>query len=622
MRLLKQSSTAQPLVFLMVLSSDHITGATGLTPTVMLSKNGGSFASPSGTVSEIANGWYQVAGNATDTATLGPLVLHASGTGADPGDVIHEVVAFDPQDATRFGLSALPNAAAAASGGLITAGTGSNQINPDGTGAAPIAFGTSLPTAPTANSVGEALFIADIMGGRINTAQGGTSTTITLDSGASSDTGAYVGDDLYLYSGTGGGIRGTGQRRTVTAYNTTTKVATVHRAWDTTPDNTTKFITLPGAKADVWLAVGGLATATAAGVLDTNAKNLGGASQTGADVGAQTSAASIAAAVWNALTASYAANNTFGKLVGAMVIQTGDAYAYLTTNLGALGAGATALASAVWSVATRVLTAGTNIALVKGTGITGFNDITASAAATAVWTDTTSSDFTQAGSIGKSLAPATLGTAPGASGGLFIAGSNAATTVNFTGNLSGSVGSVTTSVSANLTQINGTSIAGTSTYVAAAFLNMFNVASPALTVASVNQTGDSCAIVSNGTYGNAALATQVAAIPTSPPATVTLAASQPNYAPAKAGQQMDLVNAPNATAVTAIQNGMATAINQTSILDLMQADRVIDITTDSTQYHEVLFVSGTNTTLLTKKLYDVNGNKLNATSTVVGQAKQ
>ncbi len=39
---------------------------------------------------------------------------------------------------------------------------------------------------------------------------------------------------------------------------------------------------------------------------------------------------------------------------------------------------------------------------------------------------------------------------PGAAGGLFIAGSNAATTVNFTGNLSGSVGSVTGLTAANL----------------------------------------------------------------------------------------------------------------------------------------------------------------------------
>lgn len=39
---------------------------------------------------------------------------------------------------------------------------------------------------------------------------------------------------------------------------------------------------------------------------------------------------------------------------------------------------------------------------------------------------------------------------------------------------------------------------------------------------------------------------------------VTLAASQPYYAPAKVGSQMDLVNAPNATAITAIQAGLST----------------------------------------------------------------
>lgn len=38
---------------------------------------------------------------------------------------------------------------------------------------------------------------------------------------------------------------------------------------------------------------------------------------------------------------------------------------------------------------------------------------------------------------------------------------------------------------------------------------------------------------------------------------VTLAASQPNYAPAKAGDKMDLVDAPNSTAITAIQSGLS-----------------------------------------------------------------
>ncbi len=250
MRLLKQSSTAQPLVFLMVLSSDHISGATGLSPTVTLSKNGGSFTAPSGSVTEIANGWYQVAGNASDTGTLGPLVLHAIATGADPSDTIHEVVAFDPQVAP--------------------------------------------PTA-----------------------------------------------------------------------------------------------------------------------------------------------AQIATALWQDLLSS--------------------------------------------------------------------------------------SDFNTAGSVGALVKT----------------------------NLDTNVGS--------------------------------------------------------------RMATFT---------TVTLAASQPNYAPAKVGDKMDLVDAPNAAAVTAIQNGLATAAGQTDELNLLAADRVVDITTDPTQYHEVFYASGTSTVLLTKKLYDVAGAKLNSTSTVVGQVRQ
>jgi hypothetical protein len=120
---LKQSSTAQPLVFLMIDSSDHITGKTGLTPTVTLSKSGAAFASPAGSVTEIANGWYKVAGNATDTGTLGPLILHATGTGADPVDIEFEVVAFDPQVGTNLGLSAIPTGNPGAANGLFIAGT-------------------------------------------------------------------------------------------------------------------------------------------------------------------------------------------------------------------------------------------------------------------------------------------------------------------------------------------------------------------------------------------------------------------------------------------------------------------------------------------------------------------
>ncbi len=131
----KKDSAAYPLVFLMIDSSDHISGKTGLAPTVTLSKNGAAFGSPAGAVTQIANGWYQVAGHATDTNTLGPLVLHASAAGADPTDAAYFVVAYDPQDAVRGGLTALPNVASGSAGAIPTTGTGANQIQVNGTGA-------------------------------------------------------------------------------------------------------------------------------------------------------------------------------------------------------------------------------------------------------------------------------------------------------------------------------------------------------------------------------------------------------------------------------------------------------------------------------------------------------
>src|SRR5262249_53039013 len=128
-----QSSTQSPLPFFMVQSSDHIAGATGLSPTVTIRKPGGSFAAPSGAVTEIANGWYQVAGNATDTNTLGPLLLHATGTGADPCDiVVANIVAYNPQDSVRAGLTALPNTVCTTNASLITSGTGTDQLSVSG----------------------------------------------------------------------------------------------------------------------------------------------------------------------------------------------------------------------------------------------------------------------------------------------------------------------------------------------------------------------------------------------------------------------------------------------------------------------------------------------------------
>lgn len=96
-QLLKQNQTAEYITFLLVLSSDHITGATGKSPTVTLSKNGGSYGAASGAVTELGNGIYRLAGNATDANTLGPLDIHITATDCDPADIKCQVVAFDPR---------------------------------------------------------------------------------------------------------------------------------------------------------------------------------------------------------------------------------------------------------------------------------------------------------------------------------------------------------------------------------------------------------------------------------------------------------------------------------------------------------------------------------------------
>lgn len=83
-----KSSSGTPLLFFITQTADHITGLTGASPTVTISKNGAAFGSPAGVVTEISSGWYKVAGNATDSNTAGPLALHAIVASGDPCDIL------------------------------------------------------------------------------------------------------------------------------------------------------------------------------------------------------------------------------------------------------------------------------------------------------------------------------------------------------------------------------------------------------------------------------------------------------------------------------------------------------------------------------------------------------
>ena len=103
--LLKQS-TARNRPILMVDSTDHVTGKTGLTLTITASKDGAAFASITPTVTELASGWYTLALTTAHTDTLGALAFHITSTGADPTDLADEVVLDLPGTGGSVTLSA------------------------------------------------------------------------------------------------------------------------------------------------------------------------------------------------------------------------------------------------------------------------------------------------------------------------------------------------------------------------------------------------------------------------------------------------------------------------------------------------------------------------------------
>lgn len=62
------------------------------------------------------------------------VVMLKGATNMEPVVLEIQLVSFDPNDSVRAGLTALPNAAAAASGGLFIRGTGAGAINQDANG--------------------------------------------------------------------------------------------------------------------------------------------------------------------------------------------------------------------------------------------------------------------------------------------------------------------------------------------------------------------------------------------------------------------------------------------------------------------------------------------------------
>ncbi len=351
-------------------------------------------------------------------------------------------------------------------------------------------------------------------------AQAGAATTITLASTASAVNGIYVGSIVTILSGTGAG-----ETAEITAYNGSTKVATVNTAWSINPDTTSAYAVIPtasgtgtsGTTTDVnvvsW--AGTAVGVSIAGIPRVDIVDIGGSalSTTTAQLGvnvvkynnvtAQTDINGFPAVdvedfrgATSAGTPGYAGidwgqvanKTTVNALTNTSIASVSGAVGSVTGSVGSVTAGVTVttnndktgyslsvspptaaqVATAIWTDTTGsdfTVTSSPGSILVAQLGgtftttsssifsvaslanaPTGGSAPTVSQIATAVWQDATAGDFTTSGSIGKSLF--TSGVVPGAAGGLFIAGTNAATTVTtsftttFTGNLTGTIGNL------------------------------------------------------------------------------------------------------------------------------------------------------------------------------------
>lgn len=276
MREISQSTIHNVMVF-MTDSSDHIAGKTSLTLTVTASKDGAAFASISPTVTERGNGWYNLALTTSHTDTLGDLAIHITATGADPTDLVMRVVAVNKADSVRMGLTALPNAAADAAGGLPISDAGGLDLdgvlsgNTPQTGDAYARLGAPVGASISADVAASLTAI-----GNLNDFDPATDTVI-LDATQANYAPAKAGDEMDLVNAPNATAVSAIQSGLATSANVTTIVGHLTdikgAGWTTT--DTLEAIRDRGDAA--WITATGFSTHSAADVrseMDSNSTQL------------------------------------------------------------------------------------------------------------------------------------------------------------------------------------------------------------------------------------------------------------------------------------------------------------------------------------------------------------
>jgi hypothetical protein len=326
----------------------------------------------------------QSGASATTDYYKNDLVVIVSGTGAKQGRFISAYngttkVATVPTWATNPDntsvYTVLPFAAIA------------GATAPTATENADAVWGALLSTYNSANTFGEYFNSRRL---RRNTAQSGTTSSITLDASASATNNQYRYAFVSVLSGTGSGQ----SSRQITAYNGSSKAATVAPDWTTAPDNTSVFFIEPF----------GLDAATVA---------------------------LIASAVWEETRAGHATAGSFGEYVNADAVRiSGDATS--ADNLESYTDGTTPMPVNATQISGDATAADNLEAALDGTG-----GVTISAGLTGAIT----------GNITGNLS-GSVGSVTGAVGS--VTGAVASVTGNVGGNVTGTVGSLAAQAKADV----------------------------------------------------------------------------------------------------------------------------------------------------------------------------
>ena len=392
----------------------------------------GTFAAGGGTITEdTGTGFYKVALAQADT-NGNDLAFFFTATGAIPICINVLTTAADPSDGVRLGLTALPNAAAAASGGLIINGTNTGTVDL----AALTVTGVTTHTGATVHT-GAVSYTNGVV------IAGGTSTHGITSTGANGGSGVK-------FVGTGAGYGLWALAGATSAFHGIMA--------DGNAGNGSSGIYAVGAGTGSGLyAIGGPAS-NSNGIEGQGVGTGDGMHVTG---GTGTSGHGLHAEAGTTGAGIYAQGTGTGRYgieaVGVGASDSGGFKAYATTD----GDGIE-MAAAGANRHGFFVTGGTGTGkgiFVDDVEVTGTTLLTGVVTATAGITANTTGNLT--GSVGSvtGLTAADVGAiktktdflpsvTAGAAGGVFIAGTNAATsittalTTTFTGNLTGSVGSV------------------------------------------------------------------------------------------------------------------------------------------------------------------------------------